>query len=130
MSYPKPFSAWTERAGQKYLPSNGTEGDHFINSFCMNCVHCHPDSNKSPQCEILCHTLSIGKHWAWVFNAEGFPVCTEWKKWDWGNDRDGWNEPPEPEPDDPNQLMIPFDLMFYLGCGDLIITKTAILESI
>lgn len=42
---------------------------------------------------------------------------------------DGTN-PPEPEPDDPNQLLIPFDItdLFGFDDPDIAVTKQAIFE--
>ncbi len=41
-----------------------------------------------------------------IYDENDKPICTDWQKWDWGGDDDGWNEPPEPPIDDPNQLML------------------------
>ena len=54
----------------------------------------------------------------WKIGPEGWPVCTAWVKWDWGNDGDGWNEPPDPEPDDPWQLLLPFSVLELFGMDD------------
>ena len=36
--------------------------------------------------------------------------CNHFKYWDWGNDKDSWDDPPTIIPDDPNQLvMFTFD---------------------
>lgn len=48
----------------------------------------------------------------WQYNDEGWPVCTAWKKWDWGRDGDP-NDPDNPnyrppDVDNPNQLCLPF----------------------
>jgi hypothetical protein len=45
----------------------------------------------------------------WQYNSEGKAVCKAFVKWDWGeDDGNGLNEPPITEPDDPNQLVMPF----------------------
>ena len=44
----------------------------------------------------------------WVYDTHGQPKCTEYPHGDWGNDDDGWNEPEEPIPVSPNQLVMPF----------------------
>lgn len=102
-----------------YRPSNGTEGMHFIATYCENCIHekwSHTQKKGDLQCEILSATMlydlkdpEYPKEW---IEEEGIPRCTAWVKWDWGNDEDGWNEPPTPEPEDPTQLCFPFILEF------------------
>ena len=44
----------------------------------------------------------------WIYNTDGYPICTAWQKWDWGNGDGGWNSPPKApyEPQDPSQLTI------------------------
>jgi hypothetical protein len=130
MIYPKVLYCYPEMAGSLFLPSNGTEGMMFTEEFCDCCINQHPDPDNPRQCDILCMTMADGKQPEWIFNYDGWPICKEWKKWDWGNDDDGYNEPPEPEPDDPNQLMIPFDIMDYFGFDDseICVTRQAIFE--
>jgi len=127
---PKVLYCFPESAGQSFMPSNGTEGMRFTEAFCDNCLHQHPDPDKKPQCfEILMKSLMDEQPDEWIFNSEGWPVCTAWKKWDWGNDRDGWNEPPTPEPRNPRQLILPFDLIGVLvGYDDFLVLPTAIIE--
>lgn len=88
--------------GEIYRPSNGTEGMYFTEEYCMNCIHCDPDPDGEKQCEILCASMcfSIGdpeypKQWQY---KDDQPICTEWVKWDWGNDGD---------PDDPDNPKAP-----------------------
>lgn len=97
-----------------YRPSNGTEGMSFIEEYCMNCFHCDPNPEGKKQCEILCASMCFQinepeypKEWVY---KQGSPICTKWKKWDWGNDGDPDNpdNPKAPIPDDPNQLCLPF----------------------
>ena len=45
----------------------------------------------------------------WVFDEEGWPVCTAWVKWDWNNDGDPDDDenpfrPPIGPSPDPNQM--------------------------
>lgn len=99
---------------KKYRPSNGTEGMGFTEHFCDRCINQHPDPNNPKQCMILCRTMIYDlkdKEYPeeWVYDENNNPVCTAWKKWDWGRDDDGnLVEPPEPPTDDPNQLVMPF----------------------
>lgn len=96
---------------RKYQPSNGTEGMEFIAKFCDNCIHDHVPSEK--YCEIVTMTMCLDVNdenypIEWTYDDEDKPTCTKFYKWDWGNEDDGWNFPPEPpyEPQDPNQLVM------------------------
>lgn len=116
MQTPEVLYCFPQCAGEKFQPSNGTEGMIFMEAFCDHCIHekfCHTGEHGDLQCEILSNTMLYGVNdkeypQEWQYNAEGWPVCTKWKYWDWGNDGDGFNEPPEPEPYNPNQLVLPF----------------------
>src|SRR5215217_6576896 len=100
-----------------YRPSNGTEGMIFEENFCNQCIHMHPDPDKSPQCDkVLCAMcFDIGepdypKEWIQDDNGDN-ARCTAFVKHDWGNGGDDGNDWKEPEPiipDDPNQLCMPF----------------------
>jgi hypothetical protein len=101
---------------RKYRPSNGTEGDYFMSKFCYQCIHDNPDYNaKEPRCEIMTLTMCLDlndKEYPkeWCYGEDGKPKCTNFVKWDWGNDGDP-NDPDNPKapiPDDPNQLCMPF----------------------
>lgn len=99
-----------------FRPSNGTEGWGFVETYCMNCIHCDPDPTGDKQCNILCRTLihdandpEYPKEWVYIDDK---PTCTSWVKWDWGNDGNP-DDPDNPNfvpPDDPNQLCLPFEL--------------------
>lgn len=102
---------------RKYRPSNGTEGEGFIEHYCRNCIHgkyehtC--DTNDNP-CDILTRSLVCSiddKDYPeeWVYNEQGRPTCKAHVPWDWQRDDDGnWIEPEPPPPYDPNQLVMPF----------------------
>jgi hypothetical protein len=101
----------------KYRPSNGTEGEAFIYNWCSNCIHGKYEHDQSADsCDIvtmaMCFDLNDKEYPnEWRYNSEGKAVCTAFVKWDWGKDEgDGLNEPPIIEPDDPNQLVMPFIL--------------------
>ena len=98
--------------GKPYRPSNGTEGDYFIDEFCMNCINCNPDPDGEKQCDILRDTFVFdisdeGYPKQWVYDDNEKPSCTDWIKWDWGNDGDP-DDPENPKapspPPDPNQV--------------------------
>lgn len=103
---------------RKYQPSNGTEGCGFIECYCLNCINekfMHTQKHGDLQCDILNRTMLFNvkdKEYPeeWTYNEEGNPICTAFKKFDWGSDddEDGLNEPPPLPTDDPNQLCLPF----------------------
>lgn len=104
---------------RKYQPSNGSEGMSFISAFCDNCIHerwsHHQDENREEdKCGILSRTMLHNVDdpeypTEWTYDKDGRPLCTAWKQWNWGNEIDGYNEPPPPPvPVDPNQLSLPF----------------------
>ena len=102
---------------KKYRPSNGTEGEGFIDHFCYNCIHGkyeHTGDLNDKPCDILSrsfmHDLKDKEYpEEWTYDESGNPTCTAWKKWDWGRDDDGnFINPDPPPPDDPNQLCMPF----------------------
>lgn len=119
MNYPKVLYCHPDWSGDVFMPSNGTEGMIFTEAFCEHCLHekfSHTQEHGDKQCDIMNRSII---HWyepkhpqypkEWVFNTEGWPICTAWQKWDWNRDDDGnWNDPPRPEPEDPNQLVMPF----------------------
>ena len=94
----------------RFIPSNGTEGMIFEDSFCSNCINekfMHTNNHDDKQCEILNNALLEGKPclnkdlkfdgWEWFRDKN----CGNW---DW--DKDDGEEPPTPEPTDPNQLIL------------------------
>lgn len=64
----------------------------------------------------------------WVFNSEGWPVCTAWSKWDWNSEK-GDEPPTPPEPEDPRQLLMPLDITDLFPCEDVVVFKTGIVEA-
>lgn len=83
--------------GEKYAPSNGSEGEAFTDKFCMQCQHCNPDPTGEKQCEILMASLVYDLTderypKEWVYDSENKPTCTAHKFWDWQKQVD---------PDDP-----------------------------
>jgi len=84
---------------------------YFTDKFCMQCVHCDPDPQGEKQCDILlaslCYSVSDKEYpKEWIYDKDNKPTCTKFQYWDWGNDDDGKTPPEEPEPEDPNQLML------------------------
>ncbi len=102
---------------RKYRPSNGDEGMWFVGTFCYNCIHGKyehtGDVNDNPcnilSCSFMYDLNEKGYPDEWIYDENGKPTCTAWRKWDWGRDDDGnWIEPEPIYPDDPNQLCLPF----------------------
>lgn len=73
-------------AGRKWRPSNGTEGELFIERFCQHCIHDadHRDDTGSG-CEILIRTWAYDiddpKYPAqWRIGPDGQPTCTAFEE--------------------------------------------------
>lgn len=105
----------------KYIPSNGTEGMQFVDSFCSQCMSekfMHTQNHDDKQCEIFNNSLLNNRPcynkdlkfdgWEWFRNDDYTKTeCKQYKHWDWGkNDDDGNNDPPEEPPYDPTQLLM------------------------
>lgn len=103
---------------KKYQPSNGSEGDWFIDSHCAQCIRekfMHTNNDNDKKCDIFSRTLVYHVTEPeypseWTFDENENPICTEFKKWDWDNDGDpdDRDNPKAPTPEDPNQLCFPF----------------------
>lgn len=93
---------------KKYQPSNGTEGDIFYETYCMNCKHCDPHPLGDKQCEILLltmiHNVTDPEYPSeWTYDKAGNPICTKFDFWDWVEN----GEPPEENTFvNPNQLTL------------------------
>lgn len=125
MEYPKKYCP-SNGADRRFIPSNGTDGMIFIDQFCSNCIHerwMHHQDSDEVKCEILsnsmlhnrpCYDKDLGVDgWEWFDNGnfDNYPKnyeweCNQFKYFNKGDDRDGWNEPPETPPYDPNQLIL------------------------
>ena len=75
------------KSGESYRPSNGTEGAAFMNRFCDRCAYYQQQSGGFYDCEkgILAQAELFTTDEeeypdAWIYNEEGWPVCTEYKK--------------------------------------------------
>lgn len=101
------------KTGEKYEPSNGTEGCFFTEKFCERCIHekyMHTTNDNDKKCEIFSKTLLYSSDAdeypsEWTYDDKGQPTCTKFKFWDWGMG-EVLNEPPEEEPFNPNQLKL------------------------
>jgi len=54
-----------------YLPSNGTEGEGFMEDFCYKC-------SKEKRCPILLKTMTVGHVPQWIY-VDDEPTCTAFK---------------------------------------------------
>lgn len=98
---------------KKYQPSNGTEGEIFISSFCSQCKHerfIHSQQDGDKTCDILtrtmCHSVNEPEYpEEWQYNEKGEGYCTkyEYKQW---FDGEELLEPEEEIFIDPNQLSL------------------------
>ena len=62
----------------KYQPSNGTEGEWFMDKFCFQCER---DKIWEDPCEMLGRTMALDVDdprypEEWTYDSEGNPVCT------------------------------------------------------
>jgi hypothetical protein len=77
--YPKDYAAiLVKRAGEKWRPCNGTEGDLFIAAHCMKCME------DGDNCEILhltfAHDVEDAEYPAeWQYGVDGQPTCTAFR---------------------------------------------------
>jgi hypothetical protein len=132
--FPKVLYSFPDCAGQRFTPSNGTEGMVFTGAFCERCQHekfTHTQNEKDAKCEIFTASMIGDDVPQWVYSGEGWPICKAWKYWNWeGENGEALNLPPEPEPNDPRQLWLPFAVAELFGMDDpeILVTKTAIFE--
>lgn len=83
--YPEDLAEkFKDRAGQKYRPSNGFEGDLFMGSWCAHCsrdaAH-RADPDGADGCPIIAatHALDVddeGYPAEWQYGPDGQPRCT------------------------------------------------------
>lgn len=75
--YPPDFAAMlVARAGEKYRPSNGTEGGIFTSATCDQCYR-----GKTRSCVILAATFAFDVEddeypTEWQYGLDGQPTCT------------------------------------------------------
>lgn len=77
------------RAGEKYQPSNGTEGEYFFESWCCHCARDKAmregadfdECDDNEKCEIIALTMAFKPTDAeyppeWQYDKNGQPCCT------------------------------------------------------
>lgn len=88
--YPETFAAMcTDRAGQKYRPSNGTEGEVFFDAWCRQCARDRSMSegesvdecDDNEVCGIIARTFAHDIDdpeypREWQYGPDGQPRCT------------------------------------------------------
>ena len=70
-----------ERVGEKWQPSNGTEGDMFICAMCKGCAN---NQGENYDCEIalmtMCYSPDDDEYpKEWCIDEKGQPTCTAFK---------------------------------------------------
>ena len=70
-----------EMVGQKYRPSNGTEGEMFMEMFCYNCKH----DGEYKQCDLIALSMVFNVEddkypKEWQYREDGQPLCTKFEK--------------------------------------------------
>lgn len=125
----------------KYRPSNGTEGEGFMEEHCHQCLHerwthRQKEDRDEDKCPIIFLAMSYGVNdpeypREWTYDTKGQPMCTKFVKFDWGDEDDPREPGPDikPPPDDPMQLLMPFDIAELFPFGEVVVTKTAIVEA-
>lgn len=84
MIYPQGLADMTKaRAGEQWEPSNGTEGELFMNAWCCNCARDRAmregcdfdDCDDDEKCEIIGASFR-GEAVEWQYDKHGQPCCT------------------------------------------------------
>ena len=79
---------FASKTREPYRPSNGTEGEMFMERWCADCARDHAhreDPDAANGCEIIvmamCHNITDPDYpKAWVWNEKGQPICTEFEE--------------------------------------------------
>lgn len=88
--YPASFAAMNvSRAGEKYRPSNGTEGDLFMDAFCRRCQRDgamregmdFDECDDNERCDLIgrtmLHPIEAPEYPSeWQYGKDGQPCCT------------------------------------------------------
>jgi len=84
MTFPASLAKlYVAQAGQKYTPSNGTEGEVFWANWCCQCSKDKAmregapleDCDDNERCDILGASFR-GEAKEWVYGPDGQPMCT------------------------------------------------------
>lgn len=74
---------YVEQAGKRYEPSNGTEGEIFMDEWCRTCQRDRSmregldieDCDETELCRIIAASFQ-GEATEWVYGNDGQPMCT------------------------------------------------------
>jgi len=82
MFTPELAKQFKKHAGEKYRPSNGTEGEIFKESYCYRCIE---DDGEDKLCEILTNTMFYDTKdeeypEEWQYGTDGQPICTAFRE--------------------------------------------------
>jgi len=88
MTFPADLAKlYVEHAGQRYEPSNGTEGEIFMSEWCRQCARDRAMREGEPETECdddeLCTIIAAnfaGEAKEWVYGTDGQPMCTAFVK--------------------------------------------------
>ena len=102
-----------------------------INVYTKRWIHRQKEDRDEDKCEIINLTMGFDVNDAeypseWTYDDKGHPTCTKFVKFDWGTDDDPREPGPKPPPDDPMQLLMPFDFAELFDCDEVVVTKHAI----
>jgi len=77
---------WSKYAGKPYRPSNGTEGEMFMEDFCYQCAHDEEFQRTGNNgCEVLANAMIFninGEKYPkeWIRDNKGYPTCTKFEQ--------------------------------------------------
>lgn len=84
MTFPADLAKlYAEQAGQRYEPSNGTEGEIFMSEWCRHCARDRAmregveldECDDEEVCQIIAASFA-GEAKEWVYGKDGQPMCT------------------------------------------------------
>lgn len=66
----------------KWMPSNGSEEQEFVDSYCSHCRHetWNPKTGKGRECKILTASFLKGSVPEWQVSADGTPRCINFER--------------------------------------------------
>ena len=71
------MSGW-RTPGSPYTPSNGTDGEIFMERFCFHCKHDEFFRDEGGEsCEIILRSLCEEPTPEWIIDEDGLPTCTK-----------------------------------------------------
>ena len=75
---PEAAALYRSLAGQKYQPSNGMEGEIFMQRWCCQCARFDPDDGCGIQSDTMLYALEDPNYpKEWRYTETGQPECTD-----------------------------------------------------